>query len=178
MLAFGTHLTPTLFRLSFSFFRAGGLLHRSLPSPILAMARYLAVICKTHRHIRLHPLNSPPRLPFSLACSSRPPCLLSVASTRYSPRSTTVTSATAPTPSISAAPISARARARPHVRYTKRFGPLVEACAAALDDLGESSCSLHAAQLAIVPQSSLLIRPLRLRVLQLSCDVREVISRL
>ena len=61
MLAFGTHLTPTLFRLSFlSRWRT---LYRALPSAVLTRARYLVGICKTHRRARLHPLNTPPRLP-------------------------------------------------------------------------------------------------------------------
>ena len=65
-----------------------------------------------------------------------------------------------------------------HQTLWGEFGPLVEVWPAALRDLDESSCSLRAVQLAVVPSSSPLILPLRLRALQLPCDVREVVARL
>ena len=164
MLAFGTYLTPSLSPPPF--FRAGGLFHRPLPSAIFARARYLAGICKTHRCVRLHSWTPPSDSLSSLTLTSRPLCLLSVARARYSPRSTTVTSATAPTQSVSAAPVSARARASPRVRRTERLGPPTEVFAAVLGGSGHSPRSFSAVQLAIVPPSSLLVPPLRSRAFQ------------
>ena len=88
MLAFGTHLTPALFQLSF--FSHWKALHPTHPFAIPTTGRYLAGICKTHRRGRPQPL---PDSPSSLARSQRSPCLLSVAITPFLQQSTAVTSA-------------------------------------------------------------------------------------